>query len=298
MLLIFPWVRIWTVSQFELSGFASIIDQFQAFERFSPVPLEKFLTYEGIIGLTYDEPILILCILVWGISRGSDFVSGELSRGTMEMLLAQPVSRLSVASAHCIVSVIGLAGLVTFAHLGLYLGIVTNSVPFTQTPKITLPIVPIEFSVPFSEPTTTYEPLTQLVAPEIFLPASFNLFGLGMTVLGLGVCISAFDQYRWRTIGLTIGTYVCQLLLFVLGKAAPPLQWVLGTTFLTAYQPDWIIQRMRDDPTVAWSLWLQTNDGINWFGPAGLTLILCGLGASLYAMGVYHFCRRDLPAPL
>ena len=69
VLFFFPWVRIWTVSQFELTGFAPLIEQFKAFEKFSPVPLEQFLTYHGIIGITYDEPVVLLCVLTWCISR-------------------------------------------------------------------------------------------------------------------------------------------------------------------------------------------------------------------------------------
>ena len=89
VLFFFPWVRIWTVSQFELTGFAPLIEQFKAFEKFAPVPLEQFLTYHGIIGITFDEPVVLLCLLTWSVARGTDVVSGELGRGTMEMLLAQ-----------------------------------------------------------------------------------------------------------------------------------------------------------------------------------------------------------------
>src|SRR5690242_9388332 len=94
MLLVFCWVRVWIVTRFELQRFQGFLDQLRQFEQFMPVPLEQVLTYPGSLALTFDEPVLLLCILVWSISRGSDVVSGELGRGTLEMLLAQPVSRL------------------------------------------------------------------------------------------------------------------------------------------------------------------------------------------------------------
>ncbi len=122
-----PLVRIWTVSQFELSGFAPLLNQIRVLEKFSPVPLEQFLTYDGVVGLTFDEPVLILCIVVWCIARGTDFVSGEVGRGTMEMLLAQPVSREKIALAHGSVTILGLLGLVAMTFLGLALGIHTCS---------------------------------------------------------------------------------------------------------------------------------------------------------------------------
>ena len=71
------------------------------------LPFEQLATYSGRIALAYDLPIVILCVSVWAIARGSDCVSGELGRGTMEMLLAQPVSRLQVLLTQATVTTIG-----------------------------------------------------------------------------------------------------------------------------------------------------------------------------------------------
>jgi ABC-2 type transport system permease protein len=298
MLLLFPWVRIWTVSQFELSGFAPLIEQLRAFERFSPVPIEKYLTYSGVVGLTFDEPVLILCILVWSISRGSDLVSGELGRGTMEMLMAQPISRLQIVTAHMVVSVSGLAILVLLSYIGLYFGIMTNSVPVTETATLRLPMLPFEVTNPFLDSTKTFVPLSNYIQPSLYIPACLNLFGLGFFVLSLSVCMSSWDQYRWRTIGVVIGIYVLQILLFILGKATPGLAWVMAFSILAAYQPDWIIQRVNDDPSLGWSFIDSVSAGGYPIGPLGFTSILCGCGLALYLLGTFLFCKRDLPAPL
>jgi ABC-2 type transport system permease protein len=299
MLFVFPWVRIWTVSQFDLAGFAPLLDQIRALQRFSPVPLEQFLTYEGVVGLTFDEPILILCILVWSISRGSDVVSGELGRGTMEMLMAQPTSRLQVISAHALVTIFGLMGLVFMASLGMHMGIQTNSVPMSvAADSIQIPGIPFSIRNPFGDaPQKVFKPLSELIAIDLFIPSFLNLFGLGMTVLGLSVFYSSFDQYRWRTIGLTIGTYVLQLLLFVLARSTAWLGFLKQFTFLAAYQPDWIIQTGKQQPEHAWSLIIWNADG--WMvGPTGFISILLLLGSTLYLIGIWRFLRRDLPAPL
>ena len=43
---------------------------------------------------------------MFAIARGSDVVSGELGRGTLEMLLAQPVSRLQVLYTQAAVTLV------------------------------------------------------------------------------------------------------------------------------------------------------------------------------------------------
>ena len=65
-------------------------------EQLMPVSFSQMATSAGRIAVAYDDPIVLLLVTVWAISRGSDAVSGELNRGTMEMVLAQPVTRLGV----------------------------------------------------------------------------------------------------------------------------------------------------------------------------------------------------------
>ena len=300
----FPWVRIWTVSQFELSGFAPLIEQFRAFEKFSPVPLEQFLTYHGMIGFTFDEPVLILCILVWSIARGSDVVSGELGRGTMEMLLAQPLSRGQLYAAHAVVTIIGLMLLCGLVFFGIYLGIQTNSTPVSSTGMIRLPIFNFSVSNPFGVATTKMVPLLKLVSPSVYIVPTLNLFSLGFMLLGLSVMVSSFDQYRWRTIGIVISVYVLQLSLFILSKSTPRLGNLKPFSFLSAYQPDWIVQVVFHDPELAWSWWVvpaattRGGDALpSYLGPMFYVSLLLVLGSVSYTIGYLRFKSRDLPAP-
>ncbi|MFN9552303.1 MAG: ABC transporter permease subunit [Pirellulaceae bacterium] len=300
VLLLFPWVRIWTISQFELAGFAPLLDQIRSLEKFSPVPLEQFLTYEGVVGLTFDEPILLLCVLVWSIARGSDVVSGELGRGTMEMLLAQPVSRTQVMVAHALVSVLGLACLVLIAWCGLAIGIETNQVPISTQRWFPIPGMPISIPNFWSEAKTVHVPLSQFVSPSLYITPSLNLFSLGLAVWGLSVLMSSWDQYRWRTIGLVLAVYVAQFLLFLLSKSTPAFKPLVHGTFLAAYQPDWMVQVAAQEPQRAgdwWYGWVE-NSGIYSLGPLGFSAALIGLGVACWGIALLLFSRRDLPAPL
>jgi ABC-2 type transport system permease protein len=303
VLFFFPWVRIWTVSQFELSGFASILEQFRAFEKFSPVPLEQILTYHGMIGFTFDEPVLILCILVWCISRGSDVVSGELGRGTMEMLLAQPLSRGQVYFTHALVTITGLMLLCVLVYAGIYLGIHTNSTAVSTTGVIRLPVFNMNVSNPFGATTTRFVPLAELVSASVYIVPTLNLFSLGFMLLGLSVMISSFDQYRWRTIGIVIGVYVLQLLLFILSKSTPRLGALKPFSFLAAYQPDWIVQTVHNAPERAWAVWIVPEAVAKgaaqppFLGPMFYVGSLLFLGCVGYFVGYLRFRSRDLPAP-
>ena len=92
-LFLFCLLRVWLVSRVEMSRFAEIIGQlWDDIEQFSTVPLAHLLTYPGRVAVVFNEPMVVLIVTVWAVARGSDVVSGEVGRGTMEMLLAQPTS--------------------------------------------------------------------------------------------------------------------------------------------------------------------------------------------------------------
>ncbi len=303
VLVFFPWIRIWTVSQFELTGFAPLIEQFKAFEKFSPVPLSQFLTYEGVIGLTFAEPVLLLALLTFSIARGSDVVSGELGRGTMEMLLAQPVARLKLLLSHGLICVVGLAGLCLATWIGIAIGLHTNATLVLQPrSELTIPGTSVSFANPFEEPQTVMTPLTDLVSSKLYIAPTINLFALGFFMFCLSVFMSSWDQYRWRTIGLVIGVYVTQLLLFLLSKSTPSTRFLMPFSFFGAYQPDWMVQTIAKQEMPIFAIIRRSSASSGFIpqyeiGPLGYSMILIGLGLGLYTAACVIFCRRDIPAP-
>ncbi len=221
MVFAFCWTRVWIVTRFELGRLQSFVDQLRPFEQFMPVPLDQVLTYSGSLALTFDEPVLILCVLVWSISRGSDVVSGELSRGTLEMLLAQPISRVKLMSAHLLVAITGVVLLSCLAWLGLYMGIQTNSVRETLQSNVELQFWTLKIPIITGTEQTVMVPLKERVNSAIFIAPCFNLMAFSMFILALSALISSLDRYRWRTIGCVLGFYVLEFLLYCWPK--PPL---------------------------------------------------------------------------
>jgi ABC-2 type transport system permease protein len=192
---------------------------------------------------------------------------------------------------------LGLLCLLIYA--GLYLGIHTNSTPVASASKLTLPWLEWTINNPFTPKQMQNVPLNQLVKPQEFIAATMNLFSLGFAVLGLGVMASSFDQYRWRSIGIVISIYVLSLLLFILSKSTPSMGIFKPLTFLSAYQPAWMIQQIHNHPERQWYL-SNAQHAKSWqetIGPMGYVSILMLLGLAAYSVAFWRFTKRDLPAP-
>ncbi len=297
-LFFFGWVRVWVASLLDLGQLRVILDQFRDFERFAPVPFDAVLTHTGRVGMTFDEPIVILCTVVWCVARGSDIVSGELSRGTMEMMLSQAISRSTWMVSHALVSIAGLALIVCSLWAGVAVGIETTTLRETvPTPTMRIPFTLIEIPLSDAEPVKEEFPLSSVVQWQVFTTGAFALFALGFFLLGLTTMLSSMDRYRWRTIGAVMSIYVIQLVMFGLGKATEQLVWLRGMSFFNGYRPQKQIALVANEGV--WAPWSFANpDAESWFGPMFYPTMLLVGGLIGYALAIVIFNRRDLPAPL
>lgn len=300
----FCWIRVWIVSRLDTGRFKAILDLLPGdWQRFTPVDFEWLITYTGRISLAYDELIVVLCVSIWSIARGSDCVSGELGRGTLEMLIAQPLSRFKVIAAHSTVTVAGVAILSLAAWGGTCAGIYNTTVteeilPTWQLP-IPLPWIGSEVPIPFSSPQAIDSPMSAKVDVRVFLPATANLFALGLMVAGFTTMMSSWDRYRWRTIGIVVGIYVFQIILKLVGMAADEVNWMLYYSAFTAYEPEAFVHVADATPAFAWSLSIYDAEG-QWksWGPLAYHLVMATIGVVAYLAAAVIFIRRDLPAPM
>lgn len=294
----FAWVRVWASSLVDMGQFRAILEQLRDFERFAPIGFDILFTHTGRVGMTFDEPIVILCTVVWCIARGSDVVSGELGRGTLEMLLAQPISRTRLLLSHAVVAVGGLAFLTLSLWAGMAVGIARTTVTETvSAPSFRLPFTALEIPLTTSGPTKETFPMSSVVDPWVFGTGVFSLFALGFFILGMSTFFSSLDRYRWRTVGAVMTVYVLQLVIFGLSKAADRLHWMRGWSFFNCYRPQKQIAEIASGGMSA--PWRLTGpDAESWFGPGVYPMILIGGGIIFYLLAIAIFRRRDLPAPL
>ncbi len=296
----FCWLRVWIVSLLPTDRFKTIVEQFREFERFVPVPFEQLFTYSGRIALTYDELIVVMCMAIWVIARGSDCVAGELGRGTMEMVLAQPVSRKRILLTQALVTTVGAAILALASWVGLYVGIHTNRVEEPVEPlTLSVPMFGLDPAASLLEGETRSVPMSTKVSPHDMWPAAVNLFALGFFLAGLSTLVSAPDRYRWRTIGIVAAIYVVALIMKIVGLASERFSWLLHFTFFTAYDPERFVSVAVHTPGDAWRCVLIDDQG-QWagLGPLGFDLLLIGMGLVAYVLATVIFSRRDLPAPV
>ena len=195
------------------------------------------------MALAFVDPVVVLAAPVWGITRGSDAVSGPLERGTMEMLLAAPVRRSAIFLTQA---------LATTAAAALLCGVLLVSV----------------WTV------VSLGPWAGKVEPVRFLPAVANVFGLMVCMAGISACVSAADSHRWRTIGIMCGLYVTAILTKLVGRLSGVLGWVGYLSVLNAYEP----QRLVGGGPEAWRM-LAWYDGIL----LGIGIVAYLIGAVIFS---------------
>ncbi|MEM9657169.1 MAG: ABC transporter permease subunit, partial [Planctomycetota bacterium] len=179
VLALFLSFRVWVASQIDFGAFQTFlaVGMPKFVEKLLPVPVDVLGTPEGRVAYGFEEfPVIVLSGL-WAIARGSECLSGRLSAGTMEMLLAQPIRRFTLFATHTLVTLAG-AALVGFASwLGTGLGVAWSS--FAEPPEL-----------------------------RVFTPAAVNLVGLCVFFAGFTTLLSAVTRTRSQTVALAIGFYV------------------------------------------------------------------------------------------
>jgi ABC-2 type transport system permease protein len=241
----FPWLYIWLSSQIPMPAFQDVLLRAipKDWQRLSGVPFTEVATHAGRVALAFVDPVVVLAATVWGITRGSDAVSGQLERGTMEMVLAAPVRRVAVFVTQALATTAAAALLCTVLFLAVWTAIALG-------------------------------PWAGKVDPLRFLPAAANVFGLMVCMAGISAGVSAADSYRWRTVGILCGLYVFSILAKLVGRLSSPLWWVGYLSFLNAYEP----QRLVGDAAESWRLLAQYDAVL-----IGVGVVAYAIGAVLFA---------------
>ena len=211
LLLLFGWCFVWLMSLFRPGAVSMILDLLPKFvEPLVGVPLAKLATTTGRISVLYVHLVTILVCVGWAVGRGSDVVSGEISRGTMDLLATLPVRRYWVIVASAAVTALGTAVLALSIWAGSVLGIATVSLP-------------------------------DAVEPRWFLPGVLNLFSMTFCLAGITALVSAWDRNRWRTALLAGGLFVVSSIVKMIARLWTRGEWLKYLSLLTAFEPQQLI---------------------------------------------------------
>ncbi len=232
------------------------------------------------------HPVVIILAALWAVGRSAGAVAGELERGTMELLMSQPVPRNRLILAHLIADAVVIPAIVASLILGTQLGVIAN-VPFT-----------LDTSAFQKMPANAQVFIKTLKLPES-LPvdasgqwaAGLNLIALMFALSGVTMLISACGRNRWRAIGWASLMAVVMFIGNVVGQLWESASVVRPFTVFFYYQPQ--------------KIWLHGNWLANlneaWPGadvPVPMVAVLFAVGAVGYLLALWVFTRRDLPAPL
>jgi ABC-2 type transport system permease protein len=218
----------------------------------------------------YVHPLVVTILCVWAIGRASVAIAGEIDRGTMELLLAEPIARYRVILAHLCVDLVTIPVLCLALWGGNWLGVAAFG-------KI--------------EPGAARASAELHVDPVVFRPALASVGALLFAVSGYTMWLSARGRFRGRVLGVAVLVTLVQFLVNVIGQLWPAVAPLRPFTVFYYYQPQPII--LQDN-------WLM-NVSLPWSGGTYLVngvVVLGAVGVAGYGLALWTFCRRDLPAPL
>lgn len=226
------------------------------------------------IGYVHSVVLTILCL--WAVGRGAGAIAGEIDRGTMELLLAQPLARYRLILAHFIVDVVTIPLLALSIWAGQWIAI-----PLLQVHEV----------------PARGTSVGAAIDPAVFGPALWNVAALVFAISGYTMWLSSRGRFRGRVLAVAILATLLQYLINVIGQLWDVLAPFRPFTVFYYYQPQQIIlnHKWSVDVNKLWGNEAAANEVL--FSVNAL-LVLFLVGFIGYALALWKFARRDLPAPL
>ena len=249
------------------------------------------------LSIGYVHPLMQTIFCIWAIGRAAGAIAGELDRGTMELLLAQPLARPRLILAHFCVDLLTIPllclSLWTGTCLGAWIvGPIEPEAPEFKPPDATYAVTlgPFNFDVKAKMPTVKESEEEQrerlAIHPAAFAPALWVVGGLMFAICGVTMWLSAAGRSRWRVMGWAVFLTLIQFLINLVGQMWDPIKPFRPLTIFYYYQPQQVILGKP------WTV--SIHEGVN----VPMLPVLFGVGLFGYAMALWTFCERDIPAPL
>ena len=241
----------------------------------------KFIDPQQTLAVAAAHPLVQAIVCIWAIGRAGGAIAGEIDRGTMELLLAQPLARKKLILAHFLIDLTVIPILCLGLIVGIYIGTAIVG-EFTVDPGV---YEAVRMKPPNPLPTYT-------VDPSIVRYGMLNTAALAFAISGYTMWISSAGRSRNRVLGFAILITLIQFIINVIGQLWTGMSFVRPFSVFHYYQPQAINLRG------AWTV----DPGLAWFGKpllqVNVLLVLVLVGTVGYLMALRTFIRRDVPAPL
>jgi ABC-2 type transport system permease protein len=249
------------------------------------------------LSIGYVHPLMQTIFCIWAIGRAAGAIAGELDKGTMELLLAQPLPRSRLIFAHFCVDLLTLPLLALSLWAGTCLGtwivgpIEPEALDFKPSEAVyNLELGPFKYRVeaklPMQKESEEEQRSRLEIRPSAFGPALFVVGGLMFAICGVTMWLSAAGRSRWRVMGWAVFLTLLQFLVNLVGQMWEPIKPFRPLTIFYYYQPQQVILGKP------WTV--DVFDGVS----VPMLPVLFGVGLIGYGMALWTFCKRDLPAPL
>ncbi len=215
LLTLFAWLFVWLMSRFpgRHGNHFEVAARLRAVDGRCAAGNARHAA--GQLSILYIDVVTLLVCVGWALGRGSDSITGEISRGTMDLILTLPIWRVSVVLVPAAVSAAGAALLSAAVLLGTRLGLA---------------------SVHFDPPV----PLGD------FFPGAVNLACMTFCFTGITTMISAGLRDRWMAFAISGGFYIVEIVIKLVARMWPNGKWLFNLTFLTPFEPQELI--LSTDP--------------------------------------------------
>lgn len=170
----------------------------------------SLFTLPGSVTLGFQHPLAIAMISIFAVGAASTAVAGERAQGTLEVLLARPISRRTVYASILVALLIAVL-LVILAILGGMFGASAAVGAIDELDTTRIPLV---------------------VLNGFLLWASFATFGLAASV--------SFDR-PGRAIGITLAWLLIHYFLEIIGTLWTDVEWTREYSLLHRFDPGAIL---------------------------------------------------------
>ena len=251
-----------------------------------------------VLSIALVHPLAVGLLGLWAIGRGTSLL-GELDRGTLELLLSQPVTRRIVNLSQVIFDFICWPVLGLCLCGGLAIGTWWIS-PIREKPVNGDILEKIEASKPWwmrfeflnQKPQKTERPFSDRMqlSPPVFLKAAPGVAALGFAMSGISFAIASFGRSRIKVLGILATMFFLMYLANLLAQLFEPMEWVRPLTVFYYYHPQELALGQGD--FIRLREWGLDQPRVSALG----VLLLIGLFG--YGLGSWYMAKRDLPVPL
>lgn len=242
------------------------------------------------LSIGYVHPLMQFIFCIWAVGRASGAIAGEIDRGTMELVLSQPLPRPRLVLAHFLVDLITIPIICLSLWAGNWVGYWALG---PIEPKEPPPDVRRVAALGGQKEPPKPDPAKLRTDPAAFGPALLSVAALIFAVGGSTMWLSARGRFRWRVLVTAVFLFLVMFLINLVGQMwEEGFGWARPLTVFYYYQPQQIILGQ------GWDVDLRVWNGGRPLAHVPGAAVLFAVGLAGYALALRTFTRRDLPAPL